>query len=251
MISFNKGSDWSLIEAPQDTRGAPEDCVHNVGFCSLHMFGWSAWPPFPPVYSYHGATGILMGVGLVGTHLGDSGQYNTYLSRDGGMSWKMVDPGPHVYEYGDMGGMIVAIPIERYADKVIFTYDMGATWWEFDIGEPMHVDNILTIPLATSLEFLLYGQLPSGHGVSQHFDFTTLKRRTCTGFDTADTEASDFETWSPSDQMRKDCLLGQKHTYTRRKQDKVCFIKGEDMITEGSTRQKLMILSSIFFKKLI
>ena len=81
-----------------------------------------------------------------------------------------------------------------------------------------------------SVEFVLYGMLPDGRGISHHMDFSSLKRRTCTGFETPDTSSSDYETWSPSDQMQKDCLLGQKYTYTRRKQDSKCFTQGLELV---------------------
>ena len=32
---------------------------------------------------------------------------NTYLSRDGGLTWAEVKKGPYVYEFGDHGGLIV------------------------------------------------------------------------------------------------------------------------------------------------
>ena len=32
---------------------------------------------------------------------------NTYLSRDGGLTWAEIKKGPYVYEFGDHGGLIV------------------------------------------------------------------------------------------------------------------------------------------------
>lgn len=62
-------------------------------------------------------------------------------------------------------------------------------------------------------------------------DFEGLHEPKCQGVDKAGTDGSDYELWSPHDDGRhgaKDgCLLGQKVTYTRRKQDAECF-NGDD-----------------------
>lgn len=50
-----------------------------------------------------------MAVGNVGNKLETrlSDRVNTYLSRDGGLSWVEVMKGSHIYELGDHGGLIV------------------------------------------------------------------------------------------------------------------------------------------------
>ena len=34
-------------------------------------------------------------------------EVNTYLSRDGGLSWQETMVGPYIYEFGDHGGLVV------------------------------------------------------------------------------------------------------------------------------------------------
>ena len=50
-----------------------------------------------------------MAVGNLGQSLNrlHPDQINTYLSRDGGMTWEEVKKGSHIYEFGDHGGLIV------------------------------------------------------------------------------------------------------------------------------------------------
>lgn len=60
-----------------------------------------------------------MAVGNVGVHLAEEIQnMNTYLSNDGGHTWQEVLSGPHVFEIGDHGGIIIAgsgnIPKQYY-----------------------------------------------------------------------------------------------------------------------------------------
>lgn len=59
-----------------------------------------------PIYSSSNAHGIILGTGNTGLFLNTS-EINTYLSRDGGHNWYEVLRGPHIYEIGDHGGIIV------------------------------------------------------------------------------------------------------------------------------------------------
>jgi hypothetical protein len=54
------------------------------------------------------AIGIIIGCGNVGQYLSlKPDEVNTYLSRDGGLSWFEISKGSHIYEIGDHGGLIV------------------------------------------------------------------------------------------------------------------------------------------------
>jgi len=45
------------------------------------------------------------------------------------------------------------------------------------------------------------------------------------GADKPNTAGSDYETWSPSDALGRDCLMGATSVITRRKQTAQCFNK--------------------------
>jgi len=70
-----------------------------------------------------------------------------------------------------------------------------------------------------------------GENIMITLDFAGLHEQKCQGSDKPGQDTSDYELWSPHDDGRhgaKDgCLLGQKVTYTRRKQDNECF-NGDD-----------------------
>ncbi|KAF8818378.1 putative sortilin [Cardiosporidium cionae] len=81
---------------------------------------------------------------------------------------------------------------------VIFSWNEGRTWYDFDLnGGPIEVNNIVIEPNSSTLEFLLYGTR-GDEGVVYHMDFKSLGQKYCKGLDEANTWNSDYETWIPS-----------------------------------------------------
>ena len=63
---------------------------------------------FGPVYSSQNALGIIIATGNVGKYLSmKEDQVNTFLSSDGGHTWKEIFKGSHIYEVSDHGGLLV------------------------------------------------------------------------------------------------------------------------------------------------
>ena len=105
-ITHNKGGKWSLIKAPtKDSEDRKIDCYLEEG-CSLNLEIYSSNGRFAPPYSQESSIGVIMGVGNVGYELEKRrpDRINTYLSRDGGLTWNEVKKGAHIYEIGDHGG---------------------------------------------------------------------------------------------------------------------------------------------------
>ena len=70
-----------------------------------------------------------MGVGNVGPYLLPWEDCDTYLSEDGGITWKAALERPHRYEFGDMGGLIVAVEDDGMAGSFFqYSADRGETW---------------------------------------------------------------------------------------------------------------------------
>lgn len=70
-----------------------------------------------------------MGIGNVGPYLLPREDCDTYLSEDGGLSWKAVLEHPHKYEFGDMGGIVVAVRDDGNPVSYLqYTADRGQTW---------------------------------------------------------------------------------------------------------------------------
>ena len=91
MITFDKGGMWEPLKAPptKDKDGNLIECDPEED-CALHLHSLSN-ARFGPFYSSESSLGIVLGTGNVGTHLSNKeDEINTYLSRNGGLSWYEV-----------------------------------------------------------------------------------------------------------------------------------------------------------------
>lgn len=228
VISFDKGGVWSYLKPPSvDSLGKKIDCPPDR--CWLHLHGITNFHNYAPFYSSENAIGIIMGTGNVGAYLRfEPDQINTYLSRNGGLTWVEAHKGAFIYEFGDHGGLLVMADDIRKTKQVVFSWNEGQSWYDFELSEyPVEVDNIVTEPNSTSTKFLLYGTRGDA-GVVYHLDFDALGQPLCKGVWAADSVSSDYETWSPSDGRSEKnngekCMMGRQVTYTRRKQTSECF----------------------------
>jgi len=122
-----------------------------------------------------------MGVGNNGEFLSDYEDGNTYLTRDGGKTWKMVRRGPHLYEFGDHGALVVIVNDKDETDHIRFSsisllkltlrlstrfshldrysWDEGNTWEQFKFSDTkIRVHSLTTFPDSTSQKFLISGE---------------------------------------------------------------------------------------------
>jgi hypothetical protein len=72
-----------------------------------------------------------MGVGSIGPALRSYVESDTFLSTDAGVTWTMVLPEAHKYEFGDQGGIIVAVNDEETVNFVRYSTDLGNTWYVY------------------------------------------------------------------------------------------------------------------------
>lgn len=233
MISFNRGSTWSKLTPPvKDADGEAIDCE---GECSLHLASWSSGDYIPP-YSSENSLGIVLGVGNVGKSLSQKvDELNTYFSRDGGLTWFEIIKGPHTFEIGDHGALIVVAPLEKATKSVFYTWDEGLSWKRLEFSDkPVEVSDIIIEPNNTSDKFLLLGTttitgekgaVKGRKGVAAVLDFSGLHERPCEGYWDAfnKPEGTDYELWTPNGKVSPDCLLGVKMTYVRRRRDAQCY----------------------------
>ncbi|CDR95451.1 sortilin, putative [Babesia bigemina] len=223
VVSFNKGAEWHYLQPPKvNSEGKPYDC--EEGKCFLHLHGITQYKNFAPFYSVEQATGLVLATGNVGDRLRfDPSQVNTFLSRDGGLTWTEAHKGAFIYEFGDYGGLIVMAQDQKKTKEVIFSWNEGATWFDFSLSKhDVSVNNVVIEPKCSSLNFILYGNR-NGIGVAFHLDFSSLGQPLCKGIWSIDSSSSDYETWHPTDPHGNHCLLGRKMVYKRRKQASECF----------------------------
>ncbi|CAB4005909.1 Sortilin-related receptor, partial [Paramuricea clavata] len=106
-MTFDKGGIWKKIKGPEKNKyGRP--CHYPV--CSLHvnlLYGSIyRYSKTTPLMSRKSAPGLLMATGVLGTNLKITP--DTYLSRDGGNTFKMVLRGKRRFSFGDHGGFVLA-----------------------------------------------------------------------------------------------------------------------------------------------
>lgn len=235
LISHNDGAEWAPLQAPStDTDGNTWKCdIDHPEKCSLHLHGYTERKDPRDTFSSPTAVGLMMGVGNVGEHLGkkiDEDSIFTFLSRDGGKSWRAVMKGNFMWEYGDQGSIIVIVQEKAATDVVYYSLDEGENWTPYQFTtSKMEIESISTVPSDNSRNFLLWGRVvSSGSEISTvNLDFTGLEERSkqCE-FDSEnpESESHDYYLWKPSHPLSKDdCLFGHVARYIRKKPDANCY----------------------------
>ncbi|KAF9904604.1 vacuolar protein sorting/targeting protein PEP1 [Lobosporangium transversale] len=236
-ISFEAGASWQYI-LPPDTRadGRRNACTPNTdGSCSLHLHSVTSARVAPPVYSSKAAPGVVMGVGNVGSYLLPWEECDTYLSEDGGLTWKAVLEHPHKYEFGDQGGLIVAVRDDNVPVNFFqYSADRGKTWHKYELDdENIRPGALVSDPESTSQKFLLFVRLGLRFNAYQ-LDLTNVYGRKCE-LNEDNMDRSDFEKWYARNlRNNPDCLMGVKTWYWRRKADAECMVK-EDFTNPKKT----------------
>jgi hypothetical protein len=172
------------------------------------------------------APGLVMGIGNTGSHLKDYDQGNLYVSDDAGVTWRLGLKGPHKYEFGDSGSILVAVKDSGPVDEVRYSLNHGKDWEKVDLESKIKPMQLTTTKDSTSLKFILEGIEDEAGTLRGHIvalDFDDMHERKCKDDD------DDMENWSA--RVDKDgnptCLMGHTQTYRRRKADADCFIKNE------------------------
>jgi hypothetical protein len=171
------------------------------------------------------APGLVMGNGNTGDSLDPYEKANLYISDDAGRTWIKGPDGPHKYEFGDQGSILLAVHDSKARDisELQYSLNHGKKWQTAELPNGLKIrPRILTTTQdSTSLKFLLTGQSDDNKYHIISIDFDGLHEATC--------KDSDMEEWfARVDKDNKPtCLMGHKQSYTRRKKDAECFIKKE------------------------
>ena len=227
LITHNDGAEWSLLAPPTpDTDGNGFECKGSRDKCSLHLHGYTERENPGNTYTSRSAIGLTMGTGNVGEYLGPKAEADTFLSRDGGITWKVVSKGQYMWAYGDQGAIIVIVLESELTDTVQYSLDEGRTWKDYRFSDKkMYISELSTAPSANSRQFLLWGKVD---GVRDKvsvvdLDFSGLTDRLC-NLDEQNPEAGDYYLWQPKHPAQKDdCLFGHVAQYHRKRPDADCY----------------------------
>lgn len=226
MITFNDGSDWSYIRAPsKDCHSKSYHCnTKKPEKCSLHLHGYTEREDVRDTFFSGSAFGMLIGNGNVGEYLLPESESSTFFSKDGGETWREIKKGPHQWEFGDHGGIIVLVPKNSIVDKIYYSIDMGETWLDHVLDEKLYVQDIVTVPHDSALRFLLIASSASVNSASTKtltLDFYNLFDRQCS-LNPDRPDNNDFK-FSSLGQSGSKCLFGRQEKYLM-KDSSDCFV---------------------------
>ncbi|CAG8491123.1 2595_t:CDS:10, partial [Paraglomus occultum] len=228
-ITYNDGGDWHDIKSPEaDSNRKKYDCKDQ---CNLHLHSFTEWRDPRDTFSASSAVGLMMGVGNVGGYLTRYEDGDTFLTRDGGVTWEEVKKGAHLHEIGDQGAILVVVDDEQATDKVWYSFDEGDSWHSLIItsnGERVRVKDIATVPGGTSRRFLLWGHVIGEYSkeIAVHLDFAGLLARKCE-LDIKNADNDDFELWTLKRPDGESCVFGREVKYNRRIRGQKCYIGSE------------------------
>lgn len=166
------------------------------------------------------APGIVMGVGNTGDHLKEYKDGDLFVSDDAGLTWRKALKGPHKYEFGDQGAVLMAVPDDGSTDEFFYSLNHGKDWKKGDFKGKIMPGLLTTVPDSTSLKFLIQAQ-KGDDWVIIMIDYEGLHERKC--------GEKDFERWAArlDDDGKPSCIMGHKQFYRRRKADADCFVEEE------------------------
>lgn len=218
-VTYDNGDTWNYLNAPAvDSLNQTIVCDKT---CSLNLFGLSTWLGvggqgfYGNFYSDPNAIGLILATGNVGQYLlYDPSDVNTYMSRDAGQTWVELMKGSTVYEYGDHGGILVAVRNQVPITSFVYSLDEGQTWTSVNFTtSPVVVVNVFSTDITGTTAVIFGRQTINGQLQSVYFglDFSNVHERNC--------DPSDYEKWTIS----TPCVMGRNITYLRRKATSKCF----------------------------
>ncbi|CAI6277211.1 unnamed protein product [Periconia digitata] len=211
-VSFDDGRTFE----PLKVKGKDEE-LHLHSVTNMHNSGRVFSSPAP---------GIVMGVGNTGEFLNKYTDGDLWVSDDAGLTWERALEEAQKYEFGDQGGVLVAVYDEGETDTIMYSLKHGrkGTWKEIKLDYKFRARELTTVPDSTSLKFMLYAvkaERVEKKDLMIHLDFSEMHERTC--------EDKDFEDWAARKDENGDamCIMGHKQIFRRRKWDAECFVSQE------------------------
>ena len=136
-----------------------------------------------------------MGVGNTGDHLKPYAECDFYYSMDAGLTWSKARDGPYEYEFGDQGGVLVAVHDVPDASSVWYSFNYGKDWQEISLGSDVKIKPVLltTTPDSTTEKFTLVGKKSDSSYAVFALNFEGTRDRKCNLDKKGD--GGDFEKW--------------------------------------------------------
>ncbi|CAK1543183.1 unnamed protein product [Leptosia nina] len=223
LITYDHGVTWSPIAPPtEDEHGKPFNC-HIENSCSLHLCQkFSQLYPVTrsaSIMSSKSAPGVIMATGVMGKSL--KGIPGVYLSRDAGLTWKRILKDYYFFNYGDHGGVLVAVKYFKSRGetrKILYSTNEGMDWNSYDFNEnDLRIYGLMTEPGENTTTFTMFGSANEQHQwIIITIDLMNAFERNCTN--------DDYKFWSPSPpNSTVSCVLGKRDIFQRRLPHTNCY----------------------------
>ncbi|KAI0815655.1 hypothetical protein GGR55DRAFT_355937 [Xylaria sp. FL0064] len=211
-ITFDDGRKFEAIKTEDDN-------IHLHSMTEQNNVGSIFSSPAP---------GLVMGNGNRGKFLEDYWESSLYVSDDAGKTWIKGPKGPHKYEFGDQGSILLAVADSKEVDvqEIKYSLDHGVNWKKTKLPDDLKILPwiLTTTQDSTSLKFVLTAQKGPKESPSYcviSIDFEGLHEDKC--------KKADMEDWyaRKDDGGNRGCVMGHTQKFSRRKKDAKCFIKQE------------------------
>ncbi|PMD41536.1 Oligoxyloglucan reducing end-specific cellobiohydrolase [Hyaloscypha variabilis F] len=225
MITHNDGAEWDYLPPPKADENGKKYCSGSLEDCALHIHGYTERRDKTHTYSSTSAVGVMLATGNVGKYLEQKKEGDTFITADGGITWKFAKKGAYMWEFGDQGSIIVIVKERGPTNEVFYTLDEGDTWISHKFAdEEMRIIDITTVPSDNSRNFLLWSSDSNGGNLKTiNLDFTGLTDVQCQ-LDEDNVEKGDYWLWTPKHPKLPDnCLFGHVAQYYRKRTDKKCY----------------------------
>jgi hypothetical protein len=225
MITHNDGAEWDYLPPPKVDGDGKKYCSGSLDKCSLHIHGYTERRDKSHTYSSPSAIGLMLGTGNVGEYLDKKSRGDTFISSDGGITWKFAQKGAYMWEFGDQGSIVVLVKENAPTKEFFYTLDEGDTWISHQFSETeLRIDDITTVPSDNSRNFLLWSsELSGARSKTINLDFSGLTDDQCK-LDENNVEAGDYYLWHPKHPKLDDnCLFGHVSEYHRKKPTSKCY----------------------------
>ncbi|KAL6481595.1 hypothetical protein MHYP_G00096750 [Metynnis hypsauchen] len=220
-ITYNKGRDWRLLQAPStDLEGNEIYCV--LPFCSLHLQLQMSENPYlsGSITTKSPVPGVIVATGNIGSEL----SYNNvgmFISSDAGNSWRQIFDEEHNVWFLDKGGALLAVKQPTVPTRHLWiSFDEGRQWTRHSFSAmPLFVDGVLVEPGMDNQILTFFGHF-SDRSEWQliKIDYKSLFTKRCA--------EGDFQTWHLHNQGEP-CVMGQKQIYMKRRPGVYCML-GKD-----------------------
>ena len=124
IISYNKGAQWYSLSMDGNKNGDEAQGLHLALDSAKVLYG------MPTPKSTDTASGVVLANGWIGTgvpRFQPAATASTFLSRDGGYTWKQLGTAVSDFQILDHGGVLVMVPWRTKTDTLQFSIDEGRT----------------------------------------------------------------------------------------------------------------------------